>query len=725
MYFRTLILLILLSLRPFVYAQGPRPKADSVLKLLAAAKTEDTNKVKLMAEYFRSVFPANLDSCLRLSDRIIMLSRKLNFTYGIVRGLNSKALCQWYGKIPKQAIPTFNEAYALVMKGNNNDQQALITDNIGIFYMQMGIADSAEKYLKMSVNIARNLPSKIRYAKAVCDLGNMYFEKGDYLNAIKNIVEAKNFYETHQLFSDLIITYIRLGIIYQDMNDFERSISAYREAKKRNDIVQDIRHAITITLNIGVLYTVVNDNPDSAKTYLNAALTASEKIPGQELSSALALVNLSNVAINQENYGLALEYLLKVYDSPIIKNRNHELSAVMINMGNAYLHLGQLDKAEKFAMQGVMLAQKNKFLKYEKTGYEVLRSVAEKRNNYHQALTFQLKADSLQEHILNNDVKQKVAEATFNLLLKQKENENVLLQKENVIKAKTIANQWIFIGSFGLILLLVLILGFVVIRSRSRFRSLNRTLDTKNGQLEELNITKDKFISIIAHDLKSPFNALLGLLTELDENYADYDEKTRREIILRLKKSSYNTFNLLINLLDWSRSQQGKMKSVPEEFRIEEVVDEVISILSTRAFAKRQSLLRKVPGDLMGHTDPNILKAILINLVNNSIKFTPVNGEIMVTAFPYEKGLRFEVKDNGMGIPEGAIGNLFRIDMQYKREGTEQEPGTGLGLVMCREYISLLGGEIGVLSEEGKGSKFIFTIPGTTSKEKAVAPRGT
>lgn len=150
---------------------------------------------------------------------------------------------------------------------------------------------------------------------------------------------------------------------------------------------------------------------------------------------------------------------------------------------------------------------------------------------------------------------------------------------------------------------------------------------------------------------------------------------------------------------------------MPSGNSVDEIIHEVFGVLSTRAHSKYQYLTSEVDPGLRIHSDPQIIKAILINLVINAIKFTLVNGKICLRIHRENGHLRFEVSDNGIGIPASQIENLFRIDTQFRSPGTENEPGTGLGLVMCREYVEILGGEIGVNTEEGKGSTFYFTIP--------------
>ncbi len=274
-----------------------------------------------------------------------------------------------------------------------------------------------------------------------------------------------------------------------------------------------------------------------------------------------------------------------------------------------------------------------------------------------------------------------------------------------------INRQWLMVVFISISFLLAVFLIIIYYRDRRKLKRLNQQVNESNKQLRELNNTKDKFFSIIAHDLRSPFDALLGLLTELDENYETFDEAFKKEIIKSLRKSSHNTYNLLVNLLDWSRSQRGMIKNEPEKVNVSLIIHKVFDFLETRAQEKQQQLIVETDSSLHVYADPQLLQNVLINLVNNSIKFTAVGGKIRATATLQEEIIRICVKDNGIGIPEKKIPHLFSIDGDTHRKGTESELGTGLGLVMCKEFVEIMGGSISVESEEGRGSTFCVTLP--------------
>ncbi len=307
----------------------------------------------------------------------------------------------------------------------------------------------------------------------------------------------------------------------------------------------------------------------------------------------------------------------------------------------------------------------------------------------------------------------------FTNALQQKENENLLLQKDIKIKHKTIQNQQLFVVIAAIILVLGSLLFLVIARNNRKQRALNQVLDQKNNELYELNQTKAKLYSVIAHDLRSPFSGLLGILTELDENFEKYDEEAKHKMVNSLKRSSHNTFNLLVNLLDWTRFQRGKVEVHPAEINIKGILQEVCVVLLSRAEAKNQSLNDESDESLQIFTDPDILKSVLLNLTNNAIKFSRIGGVITLKANRLNQHIRFEVADNGIGIPQDEIAGLFSIDMKFQRLGTAKEPGTGLGLLMCKEFVGLLGGEIGVESKPDVGSVFWFTIPHNISHQNS------
>ncbi|MDA3942660.1 MAG: ATP-binding protein [Bacteroidetes bacterium] len=230
-------------------------------------------------------------------------------------------------------------------------------------------------------------------------------------------------------------------------------------------------------------------------------------------------------------------------------------------------------------------------------------------------------------------------------------------------------------------------------------------------ELQEANSTKDKFFSIIAHDLKNPFNVLLGLSEILDQEYdqLDYDEK--KEIISALRVSTDDLYKLLENLLSWSRTQQGKLKMNPQTINLAELVSENIDLLRQQATVKNIQIVPLVNQELETTADYNAITTVIRNLLSNAIKFTHQGGTITIRTETANDQAKISVEDNGIGIAKENQAKLFRIDEQFKLPGTMLEKGTGLGLILCREFAEANSGTLTLSSTLGEGSIFSLTLP--------------
>jgi|GEM_PF-1297615 len=250
-----------------------------------------------------------------------------------------------------------------------------------------------------------------------------------------------------------------------------------------------------------------------------------------------------------------------------------------------------------------------------------------------------------------------------------------------------------------------------LIREKHALEQTLAKLNEANTELKELDATKNKFFSIIAHDLKNPFNALLGLTDLMMNEFSNFNQDEVRNMAAAMHETSLQTYTLLENLLEWSRLQTGKLNPVIEQIMPDSIVNEVIDQTSPAAKLKNISLIGKLAGTDAVLADRSMLNTVLRNLVTNAIKFTANNGTITITTILKPAFLEFAVTDTGIGIEPEHLSNLFGLDCGLSKRGTANEKGTGLGLILCREFVELQHGNIWVESELGKGSSFIFTLP--------------
>ncbi len=231
------------------------------------------------------------------------------------------------------------------------------------------------------------------------------------------------------------------------------------------------------------------------------------------------------------------------------------------------------------------------------------------------------------------------------------------------------------------------------------------------SQLKEANLAKMKFLSIIAHDLRNPFNSIVGFSGLLSANYDRYPDDKIKEYIDYISKAANNGFQLLENLLDWARANMRKIEINLTNFNLRNTINEAVNLLSGLASKKEIKIKLNAPDNIYAFADQNMIRTVIRNLISNAIKFTSRGGCIIITAKALNDNTIVEVVDNGIGINPDKLPSLFSLSNDYSSLGTEKEKGTGLGLILCHEFITLNQGTIEVESTPGKGSKFCINIP--------------
>ncbi|MGE5406557.1 MAG: ATP-binding protein, partial [Methanosarcina sp.] len=285
----------------------------------------------------------------------------------------------------------------------------------------------------------------------------------------------------------------------------------------------------------------------------------------------------------------------------------------------------------------------------------------------------------------------------WTLVFNARKDEMSLLHKNQIIVWLT-----------GLVIsVLLFILSMMQIRANIRTRQIGEL----NFQLERLNADKDRFMSILSHDLKSPFTSILGFLELLTTNLRKYSIDEIEGHINTVNDAARNTFNLLDDLLMWTRAHSGKISFDPQKLEFRQIYESVIGSLMPMADTKNISLNYTENEKIAVFADKDMLKAILRNLISNALKFTFPGGSVTIKAFKNHGTITVSVSDTGSGISPDRIKNLFDITNIFSTTGTGGEKGSGLGLLLCREFVEKHGGKIWVKSEPNKGSEFMFTLP--------------
>ncbi|WP_051554684.1 PAS domain-containing sensor histidine kinase [Maribacter antarcticus] len=252
---------------------------------------------------------------------------------------------------------------------------------------------------------------------------------------------------------------------------------------------------------------------------------------------------------------------------------------------------------------------------------------------------------------------------------------------------------------------------FSIIHDITKRRNVEQSLHESEIQLRELNVTKDKFFSIIAHDLRSPFNSLLSFSELLTENVQKYDVEKIKKYSDIIHSTTQSTLVLLDNLLNWAKSQSGQISFKPEQVRFSATIQAIFKLSNASAQNKNIVLNYNQSEEIEVLADHNMIKTVLRNLISNAIKYTKSKGQVNVCAAQYDNCIEITVSDNGVGMDQETQNKLFNLEINQTALGTANEKGSGLGLLLCKEFVEKHGGKIWVESKLGKGSNFKFSLP--------------
>ncbi len=283
--------------------------------------------------------------------------------------------------------------------------------------------------------------------------------------------------------------------------------------------------------------------------------------------------------------------------------------------------------------------------------------------------------------------------------------------KQNNSFLKSVRNSTDFLQNILIVLMLLacILAAYILVLAYKNDNFQTNIIDLNKKVMKD-SVEKDKFFSIISHDLMNPFNALLGFSQMLTVSAKNGDQEDCVEYSLIVHQSTKRILNLLQNLLVWSRMQNGKMKYTPKSVKIDELVSSTMMIIAPIAQNKEIKLDWNVNSDITATVDSNMIGSVLQNLVTNAIKFTEKGGSVRIQAYAESNLLNFSVTDSGVGMDECQLNKLFKIDKNSSSRGTDDEVGSGLGLIICKEFVEAHQGKIWVESTLGKGSKFCFAI---------------
>lgn len=593
-------------------------------------------------------------------------------------------------------------------------QQAQIVKQLSRRAMSSGDYSQAIEYLNKETELRIFTGDSVSWANSNYNLGLVYSIIRDFEKAIYHNLIALEYFEKHRLVNEVANTCINLGFVYNENRDpdlalfyYERALGIYEDLSEQEGLEASY-------LNIGILDNRANGTGTRSSRAEDGAAVA-KKV---NYSSLIVIyTNLGKINLEKNNIALAENYMNKALVLAQQMNDTYYEAVNRISVASLTYAKGKKTDAFRMAETALELARKSGNKNVVSEAYTELAKMAMGLNKPAIAYGYLEKYSALKDSIYNEQqaVLLGQAQARFEIGRKELDSERLLRENlEQMIKLESDKKSRIALIGVVIFILILLALFFKRYHFKSKdlsnLEEKNRLIETQKAELEQLIQTKDRFLSIIAHDLKNPFTSLLGFA---DLAYNEFDEITdaeKRSYLGIIRQSSQHIYSLLDNLLTWSRAQSGRIDFRPEPVNLSEVVETSIEVVRSMADNKQIAIYTDFTENVVVRADKNMLFTVLRNLLSNAIKFTPTGGSVTVSCDCSGERAVISVSDTGIGMNGDELSRLFKIDGNLKNSGTNNETGTGLGLILCQEFMNLHKSKITATSKPGSGSTFSFPL---------------
>lgn len=549
-----------------------------------------------------------------------------------------------------------------------------------------------------AADIFNELKQKHKYARALREVGETYRANGNHLNSLEFLKKALQVQIELSDSAELSKTYNRLGAVNYEVIFYRDAYIAITRSKNpsASAVKMVIENDVELKNNIDSMVQYLDLSDGLAQKFNQTDIILSNRIIRGALYSAMFDFGKADSTLN--------EALLQARSA---KNDMEE-SLILYNYGRLKLNQVKYDEAIEYLLKAYDLAKKTDTKIYKLITSQLLGELYQKVNKPLAAIEFMNIAHNEISYFYKNDLGLRV-----NALQYQQELDK---HKATLLLQSTKTRYLVYF--FAYILTLFALFATVIYIKNKKLKKLNLQLERKshtismqNSELVTLNAEKDKFFSIIAHDLRGPLGTFVSIMDIMTEELRKNRIDKVRLLADNLQIAAYHLYGLLENLLDWSKIQRNAIIYTPRDIDLSRFIQDSTMIMLDSALNKKVKIEYHIPENIVIKTDPHMLQTILRNLTTNAIKFTHEGGMVRIAAESKERLVEISVEDTGIGMDSEMIGKLFSLNNDTNRPGTNHEPSSGLGLLLCKDFVEKMGGSITVESEVNKGSRFKINLP--------------
>ncbi|MBX2974715.1 MAG: tetratricopeptide repeat-containing sensor histidine kinase [Ignavibacteriaceae bacterium] len=684
-------------------------------------RSEEINYSRGIAKYYSFLSKilyrdGNYEEALKHS----LLAIKVNRVNGPSKDLGEDydLLAKTYNRLKNvdSAIISFKKSVEVRKNISDSTGVGAALHNIGFMFWNVSKFDSAIVYFEKALELRKKLNNKEHLASTTNNIGTVYYQWAMYDKALEYYLISLNYNREINNYNNISIILTNIGIVYQETSQNNRAMEYFRESL-------DYATAANDTSNIAYVYNSIagaflESNRDSSIYYYQKSLRAYRAVNSSG-GIIICLKGLGENYIRQNQLEEAKNYFNQILNIALSEKNNLRVAEAYNYLGKIYKLQNNLNSAKDYFEKCIEISLEMNTKLFLRDAYKDLSEIYELNNNISGALA------SLKEHLYyktqidNEDSQRKISDLKtkfeFEKYQREIDSQKYENQKQRIILLAIVI---VLVGAIS-----AAVFFFVM---NNRRKKINLTLQQKNeliegqsqelekmnNELTELNHSKEKLFSIIAHDLKNPFSALINYSLILKEDYNEMADSERLEFIGNIQETSVKTYELLENLLNLSASRTGKIDFNPIEIKIKELLEKVTNLYQNQIKEKNIVLSNSIDENQIVYADEKMLEIVIRNLVNNAVKYTNPEGKIELLSKFNDQNILLIIKDNGIGMDEKTKKELFNINSINSTVGTGGEKGTGLGLGLCKEFVEKNNGSIYVESEPNKGSTFYISLPG-------------
>lgn len=609
------------------------------------------------------------------------------------------ALVYYYQNIDmNKTFYYLEESLNWAKKTKNIDQEARATADFGKIYYFRSDYTRASKYYEEAIKLFKQVRNIKQAGQVYNELGNLYWTQTKYSEAVKFYLEELRLCEAGRDSAGIARALGSIAFIHEKSEEYDKALEIYFNALSMWTKLKNKNGQGVVLTNIGSIYKIKKQYDQSLDYYIRALKVKTDYSTRRFLD--VPYFNIADLYLEMKKYdSAAANYRIAL---SICENFSNTYTGAYIHLGfgKLYKALNMPDSSISHLKAALEYALKARTSDAQILIYKELSDYYASKGNFSESYKFLNKYIEISDSLKPSEARQQIAayeleKIQANLKVTQREKEIASL------KSKKTKNQRNFLILFSVLFLLLAITIY------NRFLIKKRT----NKVLENVNQTKDKFFTIIAHDLKNQLTAFQNISQVLAEHFQDLTEEKKQQLINKIHSAAITLYSVLENLLTWSSAQLSGIGFIPSKINLKELAENTCNELKLTAEKKKIELKNEIPGEFTVFADENMVRDILRNLVNNSIKFSPENSEIVIGAEIKNEMAEISVLDQGIGISRTDQDKLFRMDINHKEIGIHKEKGSGLGLIISKDFVEKMNGRIWVESEEGKGSKFSFSLP--------------